>query len=171
MYFHHFVIISPWKRAGSFIWTNLNPHHPRMPRAKFGWNWPSGSGEEDENVKSLQTDRQTDRRTERRKDGRTDGQTDDGRQVIRKAHLSFQLRWAKKLNTMYELELEAFRLSLVKEAFRLSRVKKVFRLSWVKEAFRLSWEKEAFRLFWVNEAFRLFWVNEFWENGCLALWD
>ena len=35
-----------------------------------------GSGEEDENVKSLQTD----------------GQTDDGRQVIRKAHLSFQLR-------------------------------------------------------------------------------
>ena len=52
--------------------------------AKFGWNWPSGSVEEDENVKSLQTDRQT------------DGQTDDGRQVIRKAHLSFQLRWAKK---------------------------------------------------------------------------
>ena len=29
-------------------------------------------------------------------DRRTDGQTDDGRQVIRKAHLSFQLRWAKK---------------------------------------------------------------------------
>ena len=39
--------------------------------------------EEDENVKSLQTDRQT--------DGRTDGWI-DGRQVIRKAHLSFQLR-------------------------------------------------------------------------------
>ena len=56
--------------------------------AKFGRNWLSGSGEEDENVKSLQTDRQTDGRT----DGRTDGQTDDGRQVIRKAHLSFQLR-------------------------------------------------------------------------------
>ena len=31
--------------------------------AKFGRNWPSGSGEEDENVKSLQTDGQTDRRT------------------------------------------------------------------------------------------------------------
>ena len=31
--------------------------------AKFGWNWPSGSGEEDENVKSLQTDWQTDRQT------------------------------------------------------------------------------------------------------------
>jgi hypothetical protein len=27
----------------------------------------------------------------------TDGQTDDGQKVIRKAHLSFQLRWAKKL--------------------------------------------------------------------------
>ena len=25
-----------------FIWTNLNPLHPRMLCAKFGWNWPSG---------------------------------------------------------------------------------------------------------------------------------
>ena len=66
MYFHYFVIISPWKRAGPFIWTNLNPLHPRMLCAKFGWYWPSISGEEDENVKSLQTDRQTDRRTDRR---------------------------------------------------------------------------------------------------------
>ena len=36
-----------------FIWTNLNPLQPRMLCAKFGWNWPSGSGEEDENVKHL----------------------------------------------------------------------------------------------------------------------
>ena len=28
-------------------------HHPRMLCAKFGWNRPSDSGEEDENVKSL----------------------------------------------------------------------------------------------------------------------
>ena len=47
MYFHYFVIISPWKRAGPFIWTNLNPFHPRMLCAKFDLNWPSGSGEED----------------------------------------------------------------------------------------------------------------------------
>ena len=47
MYFRNFVIISPWKRAGPFIWTNLNPLHPRMLCAKFGWNWLSGSGEED----------------------------------------------------------------------------------------------------------------------------
>ena len=47
MYFHYFVIISPCKRAGPFIWTNLNPLHPRMLCAKFGWNWLSGSGEED----------------------------------------------------------------------------------------------------------------------------
>ena len=33
----------------------------------------------------------------RQTDGQTDGQTHDGRQVIRKAHLSFQLRWAKKM--------------------------------------------------------------------------
>jgi hypothetical protein len=41
--------------------------------------------------KSLQTDRRTDRRTDR--------QTDAGQQVIRKAHLSFQLRWAKNKQT------------------------------------------------------------------------
>ena len=63
MYFHYFVIISPWKRAGPFVWTNLNPLHPRMLCAKFGWNWPSGSEEEDENVKSLQTDWQSNRQT------------------------------------------------------------------------------------------------------------
>ena len=55
--------------------------------AKFGWNWPSGSGKEDENVKSLQMDGLT--------DWQTDGPTDDRQQVIGKAHLSFQLRWAK----------------------------------------------------------------------------
>ena len=83
MHFRYFVIISPWKRVGPFIWTNLNPFHPRMlgailsmyfwyfviispwkmvgplhmyklkspssndAFAKFGWNWPCGSGEED----------------------------------------------------------------------------------------------------------------------------
>ena len=78
MYFHYFVIISPWRRTGPFIWTNLNALYPRMLCAKFGWNWPGGSGEEDENVKSLQTDGRTDRQTDRRK-------------VIRKANLSFQL--------------------------------------------------------------------------------
>ena len=38
-----YVIISPWKRSRPSIWTNLNPLHPRMLCAKFGWNWPSGS--------------------------------------------------------------------------------------------------------------------------------
>ena len=41
-----FAIISPWKRVGPFIWTNLNPLHPRMIYAKFGWIWPSGSKED-----------------------------------------------------------------------------------------------------------------------------
>ena len=89
MYLHYFVIISPWKRAGPFIWRNLNPLHPRMLCAKFGWNWLSGSGEEDENVKSLQTDRRR----------------DDGRQVIRKAHLSFPLRWAKNDSVSSQLSI------------------------------------------------------------------
>ena len=63
MYFCYFVIISPWKRVGPFIWINLNPYHTRMLCAKFGWNWPSGSGEEDENVKSLRQRQRRQRRT------------------------------------------------------------------------------------------------------------
>ena len=53
MFFSHYRIISLWKRVGAFIWTTLNPLHPRMLCAKFGWNCPSGLGEEDENVKNL----------------------------------------------------------------------------------------------------------------------
>ena len=47
--------ISPWKRGmtlhvnkfQSQISDNMSPLHPRMICAKFGWIWPSGSGEED----------------------------------------------------------------------------------------------------------------------------
>ena len=42
----------------SLICVYLNPLYPRIFCAKFGRNWPSGSGEEDENVKKI-TDRQT----------------------------------------------------------------------------------------------------------------
>ena len=37
----------------AFICKYLNPLHPEMLCVMFGWNWPSGSGEEDENKKSL----------------------------------------------------------------------------------------------------------------------
>ena len=40
--FRYFVIISPWKRAGPFVWTNLNSLYPTMLCAKLNWNWPSG---------------------------------------------------------------------------------------------------------------------------------
>ena len=42
-----YIIISSWKKAGPFIWINLNLLHPRMICAKFGWNRPSGSSGED----------------------------------------------------------------------------------------------------------------------------
>ena len=80
MCFLYFIIISPWKRVGPFIWTNLNPLYPRMLCAKFGWNWPRGSRKEDENVKSLQTDGQTGGRTNGRTDGRTDRRRTTGDQ-------------------------------------------------------------------------------------------
>ena len=47
VYFRYLVITTPWKRAWPFILTNLNPLYPRMLCTKFGWNWPSGSWEED----------------------------------------------------------------------------------------------------------------------------
>ena len=43
MYLRYFVIKSPWKRAGSCIWTNLNPVCSRVFYTKFAWNWPSCS--------------------------------------------------------------------------------------------------------------------------------
>ena len=59
--FSQFLNYLPLGRVGSFFWTNLNPLHPRMLCVKFGWNWPSGS-EEDENVKSLRQRQQQQRR-------------------------------------------------------------------------------------------------------------
>ena len=47
------------KRLVPFIQTNFIPLYRRMLGTYFGWHWPSGSGEE-ENVKSLKTDRLTD---------------------------------------------------------------------------------------------------------------
>ena len=44
MYFRYFVI-TPWKRVGTFISTNLNLLNQKMLSAMFGWNLPSGSGE------------------------------------------------------------------------------------------------------------------------------
>ena len=57
--FHNYL---PLEKAEALHLKKMNPLHPRMHCANFGWNGPSGSGEEDENVKSLQTDRRTDRR-------------------------------------------------------------------------------------------------------------
>ena len=63
-YFRYFVIIFPWKRVWPFIWTNLNPLHPKMLCAKID----SGEFEEDENVKIYQEDGRTrdNRRSEKR---------------------------------------------------------------------------------------------------------
>ena len=45
MYFRYIVYISPWKTVWPFIWTDLNPLHPRIFFAKFGCNLPIGSKE------------------------------------------------------------------------------------------------------------------------------
>ena len=110
MYFRYFVIISPWKRVWLIFCRNLNLRYPRMLCAKFGWNWPSGSGE-NENVKNL----------------KADGRIDDGRQIIRKAQLSYQLRWAKKGVALYLIKLQLVEIGPV--VLEKSQIWKVYRLT------------------------------------------
>ena len=43
----------PMENSMVFICTNLNPLHPRMLCAMFGWNWLSGSGEEEYLIYSM----------------------------------------------------------------------------------------------------------------------
>ena len=62
MHCHYFVIISAWKRAGPFIWTNLNPLYTRVLCIMVGSSMPSVSEGNDENVNSIETDRWRDGR-------------------------------------------------------------------------------------------------------------
>ena len=59
--FAFFCNYLPWEKGGALHLNKLKSLHPRILCAKFGWKSPSGSGEEDENVKSLR--RQRRRRT------------------------------------------------------------------------------------------------------------
>ena len=54
----YYLLDKGFNTSWPFKFTNLNLLHPRILCAKFGWNWPSGSGE-DEKVRNLQTERQT----------------------------------------------------------------------------------------------------------------
>ena len=47
------VFSVPWKRVGLCIWSNQNPLIPMMLCETFSWNWPSGSGEEDFYITSM----------------------------------------------------------------------------------------------------------------------
>ena len=42
-------------RAWPFIFTNLNPLYPMILCAKFGWNWPTGSGRRELKCEKLKT--------------------------------------------------------------------------------------------------------------------
>ena len=123
MYFRYLVIISPWKRVKPFVWTNLNPLHPRIHCAEFGWNWSSGSGVEyfsnlsmyfnyfvikgrAFHMNNLEFDAFCQvwlkltqwfwRRRWKCEKFMTTSMTDNGQILIRKARLSLRLRWSKK---------------------------------------------------------------------------
>ena len=51
--FGFFCNYLPWEKGGALHLNKLESLHPRILCAKLGRNWPSGSGEVDENVKSL----------------------------------------------------------------------------------------------------------------------
>ena len=73
--FRYFVINkNPWK----FIWTKLNSFHIRILCAKFGWNRPSGSGEE-KKTKIWKVYNNSDK----------NDNDDDGQVLFRKAHIGF----------------------------------------------------------------------------------
>ena len=90
----YFRVISPWNRVGPFIRIKFSLFHPRMPCAKFGWNWYSGSWEEDFlislmcfcffcEIGPVVLEKKMKMWKQRRQ-----------RILIRKAHLSLRLRWA-----------------------------------------------------------------------------
>ena len=120
MYFRYFIRISPWKRVGPFIWTNLNPLHSpkdalcqvRLLLAQWFWrrffNFVNEISLFRNYLPFILTITQAlykvwlklaqwflRRRWKCEVYRRTENQTDDVPQVIRRARLSFQLRWTK----------------------------------------------------------------------------
>ena len=104
MYFPYFIM-NPFEKGMALHLNKLCcvtgiVKHILTTRHKIGWNWPSDSWEENEIVNSLQTFRQTDRWT-------------DGQQVTRKAHLSFQSRWAKNLIVTSYISLLRLKIEII----------------------------------------------------------
>ena len=101
MYFLLFLNYLPLERVGSFNWTNLNPLHPRMLCAKFGWDWPSGSEEKKWKYGKFTTTPTTRTTTDK---------------FIRIAHLSLWLRWGKTSNLqfieVYEQKKQVYKIFL-----------------------------------------------------------
>ena len=95
---YNFVTTSPWKKALTFIWTNLNPLDPRMHC-----------------VPSLVENGQV-VLEKKSKIGKVYRHLTDGRQAIGKAHLSFQLSYMVCIHTNITWELE-FQCVSVYESF------------------------------------------------------
>ena len=79
MYFHYFITIFPWKRAGPFIWSTWIP----FTHGCFVPSLVEIGSVVLQKMKMWKVYKKTDRQTDR--------------QTTRKAHVSFQLRWAKNL--------------------------------------------------------------------------
>ena len=113
------------EKGGAFIWTILTSIHQNVHCAKFGWNWPSGFGEENFLISSmyfgylcnylplekggafhlnkLESPSPKDGfcqvwrrwKCEKVTTTITTTTTDNGQFLIRKDHLYLRLRWAK----------------------------------------------------------------------------
>lgn len=93
------------------IWSNLNPLHPVTFCVKFGWNQPIGSGEGDENVKSIRQHPSRKRQTY-------------GQILIRKAHLSLRFGWAK--NVDFEMGNKVFEVGIFSHMYKFIYTTMVF---------------------------------------------
>ena len=80
-------------------WNNLNSIYPRMLCAKLCWNWPCGSGEEIEHLKSLRTDGRTDRREVKRKAHSGELKSEKAYRRMYRCHT--RGTWQEKLNWAY----------------------------------------------------------------------
>jgi hypothetical protein len=97
VHFYSFAIISPWRRDIPFVWAKMNSLDLRKICAKSGYNWPSGSWEDVENVKVY-----------RRTDGPTDRRTTDKRrsEKLSRAFSSGELKRQNLLFLMFDYFLQ-----------------------------------------------------------------
>ena len=129
MYYCYFVIISPWKREGPFLWRNTNPHHPRMFLPSLVEIGPVVLEKKIKMWKIYDKD---------------DNDHEQETIFTRKAHLSLSLRWSNKYSiTGWPRSLSNATLYLYGIRDNLNTMKHLPFIRTEKEAFMMSDQLKA----------------------------